>query len=397
MKFEIKSSNLLKILKKIIKITLSNTNYEELSCFLLEIENDKIVLTASNGNLSMKTELEKNDEYLKIIKTGSVLINAKIMHDIFNKLEDEWFLFELKINNLIISNFKNNNNNDFIFKLSTMTIEKFPKITFYKEIENKVSFKKTLLQNINDQIAFAINTNNNSKPALTGINFKFSNKKLYITATDGYCLAKKTIPYLEEIKVDNKEFNIPVYLLNEIDKITNDLNKNVNFYFENNLNLIIEIDNYLFQTRMIEGIYPNTDDIIKNILEKEKTIVEINNVKDFLNIIELSIILSKKDTSPMIQFLINTRTNDFKINCLSNNDNIGEVIEQFKKFNFIKNKNIDEQIKVVFNSKLIIHAIKSFYKCKTISLSISWPKKYTIIQSEEEIGLLQLVLPIGEK
>lgn len=396
MKFEIKSSNLLKILKKIIKITISNLTYEELSCFLLEIENNKIVFTSSNGNLSMKTELEKNDEYLKIIKTGSVLINAKIMHDIFNKLEDEWILFELKINNLIISNFKNDNNNDFIFKLSTMTIEKFPKITFNKEIKNKVLFKKTLLQNINDQIAFAINTNN-SKPALTGINFKFSNKKLFITATDGYCLAKKIIPYLEEIKVENKEFNIPVYLLNEIDKITNDLNKNVNFYFENNLNLIIEIDNYQFQTRMIEGTYPNTDDIIKNILEKEKTIIEIDNVKDFLNIIELSIILSKKDTLPMIQFLINTRTNEFKINCLSNNDSIGEVIEQFKKFNIIKNKNIDEQIKVVFNSKLIIHALKAFNKCKKISLSISWPKNYTIIQSEEEIGLLQLVLPIGEK
>lgn len=395
MRFEIKSFNLLKILKKIIKITLSNNSYEELSCFLLEVENDKIIFTVSNGNLSMKTELEKNDHFLKILKNGSVLINAKIMYDIFNKLEDEWILFELKINNLIISNFRNDNN-DFIFKLSTMTIEKFPKISFNKENKNRISFKKSLLQNVNDQVAFATNTNN-SKPALTGINFKFFNKKLFITATDGYCLAKKTIPYLEEITINNKEFNIPVYLLNEIDKITNDLHKNVNFYFEKNLNLIIEIDNYLFQTRMIEGTYPNTDDIIKNILEKDKTIIEINNVKDFLNIIELSIILSKKDTSPMIQFLINTTTNDFKINCLSNNDNIGEVIEQFKKFNIIKNKNIDEQIKVVFNSKLFIHALKAFHKCKKVTINISWPKNYTIIQSDEEIGLLQLVLPIGEK
>lgn len=394
MKIEIKSSILFKIIKKISKVTVSN-NIEELSCFLLEVENNKIILIASNGNLSMKYVLLKDKNFLKILSTGSVLINCKIIYDIFSKLEDEWILFELKINNLIISNFKNDNN-DFIFKLSIMTIEKFPKINFNKNINNKISFKKSLLQNINDQIAFAINTNN-SKPALTGINFKFSNQKLFITATDGYCLAKKWLPFTEKIEFNDKEFNIPVYLLNEIDKITNDVNSDINFYFENDYNLIIEIENFLFQTRMIEGTYPNTDQIIKEIMEKEKNTIEINNVKDFLRIIELSIILAKKDTSPMIEFLINIEKNDFKINCLSNNDNIGEVIEQFKKFNIIKNKNLKNEIKVVFNSKLIINALKSFAKCKKINLKISWPKNYTIIESEEEIGLLQLVLPIGEK
>ncbi|WP_425377055.1 DNA polymerase III subunit beta [Spiroplasma endosymbiont of Aleiodes alternator] len=395
MKIKIKSSILFKIIKKIIKITISNNNYEELSCFLLEVEKEKIILTASNGNLSLKYELNNNEKYLKILNIGSVLINTKIIYDIFSKLEDEWILFELKINNLIISNFKNDNN-DFIFKLSTLTIEKFPKINFNKNIKNKVSFNKSLLQNINEQIAFATNTNNN-KPALSGINFKFNDQKLFVTATDGYCLAKKWFSFEEKLEFNNKEFNIPVHLLNEIDKITSDLNSNINFYFENDYNLIIEIENFLFQTRMIEGTYPNTDDIIKNIIEKEKNIIEINNVREFLKIIELSIILAKKDTSPMIQFWINVEKNDFKINCLSNNDSIGEVIEQFKKFHIVKSKSLKEEIKVVFNSKLIINALKSFNKCKKVNLKISWPKNYTIIDSEEETGLLQLVLPIGEK
>ncbi|CAB1055015.1 DNA polymerase III subunit beta [Spiroplasma endosymbiont of Danaus chrysippus] len=395
MKIEIKSSILFKIIKKIIKITISNNNYEELSCFLLEVEKEKIILTASNGNLSLKYELNNNEKYLKILNIGSVLINTKIIYDIFSKLEDEWILFELKINNLIISNFKNDNN-DFIFKLSTLTIEKFPKINFNKNIKNKVSFNKSLLQNINEQIAFATNTNNN-KPALSGINFKFNDQKLFVTATDGYCLAKKCFSFEEKLEFSNKEFNIPVHLINEIDKITSDLNSNINFYFENDYNLIIEIENFLFQTRMIEGTYPNTDDIIKNIIEKEKNIIEINNVREFLKIIELSIILAKKDTSPMIQFWINVEKNDFKINCLSNNDSIGEVIEQFKKFHIVKSKSLKEEIKVVFNSKLIINALKSFNKCKKVNLKISWPKNYTIIDSEEETGLLQLVLPIGEK
>lgn len=394
MKFEIKSSILFKIIKKIIKIT-STTNNQDLSCFLLEIEKNKIILTASNGNLSMKYEIISNEHYLKILNIGTVLINSKIMYDIFSKLEDEWILFELKINNLIISNFKNDNN-DFIFKLSTLTIEKFPKINFNKNIKNKISFKKSLLQNVNEQIAFATNTNNN-KPALSGINFKFNDQKLFVTATDGYSLARKWFPFTEKLQFENKEFNIPVHLLNEIEKLTNDLTSNINFYFENDYNLIIEIENFLFQIRMIEGIYPNVENIIKDIIEKEKNIIEISNVKEFLKIIELSIILAKKDTSPMIEFLINIEKNDFRINCLSNNDSIGEIIEQFKKFNIIKSKNVNEKIKVVFNSKLIINALKSFNKCKKINLNISWPKNYTIIESEEEIGLLQLVLPIGEK
>ncbi|WJG71294.1 hypothetical protein [Spiroplasma ixodetis] len=97
MKIEIKSSILFKIIKKIIKITFSNNNYEELSCFLLEVEKEKIILTASNGNLSLKYELNNNEKYLKILNIGSVLINTKIIYDIFSKLEDEWILFELKM------------------------------------------------------------------------------------------------------------------------------------------------------------------------------------------------------------------------------------------------------------------------------------------------------------
>lgn len=388
MKFEIKAQLLALLLKKIIKTTSPNPPNEVYKNIKIEVESDKIILYTLNERTFLKTFIAINDEKLKIFKKGTFVINLKILNDILSKLKDEWILFEMKINNLIITNF--DQENSFIFKLKTNEIETFPTTEF--KYNNKIVLPKNIIEEINNQITFVIN-NNNSSQILRGINFIFDKNNLTITATDQISMAQK------KVKIDNnlvnKEITIPISLLNDIEKITNDLNTEYTFYLNNEQDLVIEIGNFLFKGRLINGSYPKIQNIINVFLKNEENNeIVINDVKTFLNTLELAVVLAKKEMIPLVEIIFNKKNKIIEIICISNNNSYGEVNEQFTNFTINKFSNKTENnLHIVFNYYLLIHALKSFTKCKTITLTIS-PNKHTIISSEEDNTLVQLVLPV---
>lgn len=388
MKFKIKSQVMFQIIKKIIKIIPVNPVTEIHKNIKLEIENNKLYFYALNERIFIKSFLIANENNLEIFEKGTFLINIKILYELLNKLKDEWILFETNFNNLIISNYKNETS--FIFKLNILEIENFPKIDF--ELSNeKITLPKNIIEEINNQINFVIDLNN-SNNILRGINFIFNDQKLLITGTDRISMAQKTININSDI---NSEVTIPVNILNDIEKITNDLDKEYNFYFIENNNVIIENNNFLFKGRIIEGNYPKIQNIINHfLLSEENDIILINDLKNFLNTIELAVILSKKEMVPLIELLIDKKNKKIEIKCISNNHNFGEINEYFSNFEFLKfNGQENDVIKISFNYFLLTHALKSFNKCKKIMLHIS-KNKHTIINSAEDLSLQQLVLPI---
>lgn len=390
MKFRIKSQLLLTNIKKIIKITPSNPINEIYKNIKIEVEQDKISFYSLNEKTFLKFYLLENKENLEIFQTGNFLINLKILYDILSKLNDEWILFEIKVNALIISNFDKNNN--FIFKLNTLETKNFPEIKFNKNNQS-IKLSKSIIEEVNNQINFVINTNNSSN-ILRGINFSFSKNNLLSTGTDRVSMAQKSITINNETL--NQDVTIPIFLLNDIEKVANDLNHDYHFYLNNDQSLVIEIDNFLFKGRLIDGEYPKIQNVIKQYLETEKKeIIEINDLKTFLNTIDLAVILAKKDLIPLVQLIFDKANKKIEVICISNNNNFGEVHEQFNNVTFLNETNSQEKIIIVFNYFLLTYALKTFNKCKKIKLNIVTKYNYhTIITSDEDSTLSQLVLPI---
>ncbi|MDQ7982973.1 MAG: DNA polymerase III subunit beta [Spiroplasma sp.] len=421
MKFKIKSQLLLTNIKRIIKISPSNPINEIYKNLKVEVDEEKITFSSLNEKVFMNFFILSEKDKLEIYQTGKFLINLKILYDIINKLKDEWILFEIKINALIINNF--NRDNNFIFKLNTLDINNFPEIDFSKNIK-PILINKKIIEEINSQINFVINTNN-SNNILRGINFNFNKNALVVTGTDRISMAQKIF----QIKNDffNQDITIPIFLLNDIEKVTNDINSDYLFYLNDDQTLVIEINNFLFKGRLIDGQYPKIQNVIQQYLNsntQEKII--INDLKTFLNTIELAVVLAKKESIPLVQLLFDKTNKKIEIICISNNNSFGEVHEQFNNVTFLnqekkvqpivvttnENSNFGElqetisnmqilnqtqevkNLKIVFNYYLLTHALKTFIKCKQVTLNIiSNYKNHTIITSDEDSGLAQLVLP----
>lgn len=390
MKFKIKSHFLLTNIKKIIKIAPSNPINEIYKNIKLEVKENKIYFYSLNEKTILNFFLLANKENLEIYQTGNFLINLKILYDILNKSKNEWLLFEIKINSLIINNFDKDNN--FIFKLNILETKNFPEIEFNKN-NQVIKLSKTIIEEVNNQINFTINTNNSNK-ILQGINFSFTKNNLLITGTDRISMAQKNIEIENENL--NHDITIPIFLLNDIEKITSDLNHDYLFYLNNDKSLVIEVDNFLFKGRLIDGQYPRIQNVIQQYLKTEKKeIVEINDLKTFINTIDLAVILAKKDLTPLVQLIFNKNSKKIEVICISNNNSFGEVHEQFNNVNFLTENNNQEKFIIVFNYYLLIYALKTFNKCKKIKLNIITNYNYhTIITSDEDSSLSQLILPI---
>lgn len=389
MKFKIKSQLLLTHIKKIIKITPSTLNNEIHKNIKIEVEPDKISFYTLNDKGFLKFFLLVNEENLEIYQPGTFLVNLRILYDILNKLNNEWILFEIKINALIISNFDKNNN--FVFKLNTLEIKNFPEISFEKN-NQAIKLSKTIIEDVNNQINFAININN-SNNILRGINFSFSKNNLLSTGTDRISMAQKSIAITnEELTHD---ITIPIFLLNDIEKIATDLNHDYLFYLNDDKSLVIEIDNFLFKGRLIDGQYPRIQNVIQQYLETEKKeTIEINDLKTFLNTIDLAVILAKKEMIPLVQLIFDKANKKIEVICISNNSSFGEVHEQFNNVTFLNQAQIEDRIVIVFNYYLLTYALKTFSKCKKVKFNIISDNHHTIITSDEDSTLSQLVLPV---
>lgn len=424
MKFKIKSQILLTNIKRIIKISPSNPINEIYKNLKVEVKEDKIIFFSLNEKTFLKFFILPETEKLEIYQTGKFLINLKILYEIINKLKDEWILFEIKVNTLIINNFDKDNN--FTFKLNTSDINNFPNLDFNKN-NKPIILAKEIIEEINNQINFVINTNN-SNNILRGINFSFNKNNLLVTGTDRISMAQKKFQIKNE--AFNQDITIPIFLLNDIEKIANDINSDYYFYLNDDQTLIIEINNFLFKGRLIDGQYPKIQNVIQQYLESiNKEIIVINDLKTFLNTIELAVILAKKEITPLVQLLFDKNNKKIEIICISNNNSFGEVHEQFNNVTFLtteieqekfitintlsdnnsdelhrqfnditvlsQNQKQDEKFKIVFNYYLLTYALKTFIKCKQVTLNIISNYNYhTIITSEEDSSLTQLVLPI---
>lgn len=390
MKFKIKSQLLLSNIKKMIKIAPVNPINEIYKNIKVEVEADKIALYGVNEKTFLKCSLVPEKDNLEIYQSGNFLINLKILYDIVSKLNDEWLLFEIKINALIISNFDKENN--FIFKLNTLETKNFPEVHFNKD-SKPITLTNSIVEEVNNQINFVINTNNSTN-ILRGINFSFSKSNLLTTGTDRISMAQKNIPIQNEM--NDQEVTIPIFLLNDIGKVTSDLNHDYLFYLNDDQSLVIENDNFLFKGRLIDGQYPKIQNVISQYLETEKKeIVEINNLKTFLNTIDLAVVLAKKELVPLVQLLFDKKNKKIEIICINNNNSFGEVHEQFNNVTFLNSNEIQESFRIVFNYNLLTYALKTFKNCKKVKLNIISSYNYhTIITSDEDPTLSQLVLPV---
>ena len=372
MKFTIKKELLLDALSKVSKAISTKNLIPVLAGIKFELKKKKLILTASDNDITIQTIIDaENEEDFKIDTEGSIIIQGKYILDIVRKLPDEYINLEV-IDELKILIYTENRE----FNLNGISESEYPNIGL-EESKKKIYIQSGVLKNIVYQTAFA-SSNEESKPVLTGINFNIVGDVLECNSTDSYRLARKVIK-LEKSSEENYNIVIPSHNIIEFTKIINEDDENVELHIFNN-KILFKTGNLKFESRLINGTYPNTS----NLLPEDSIMIIHTNLNDFYNVIDrVSILTSDKEKN-----IVTLETNGNTMILKSSSVEIGRVEE---KMNVEKNNN--EDIKISFSAKYMMEALKSF-STESVDLYFVGEIKPILVKSIEDDTLTQLVLPI---
>ena len=372
MKFTIKREILLEALNKVSKAISTKNLIPVLAGIKFELKKKKLVLTASDNDITIQTTIESvKEEDFKIENEGSIIISGKYILDIVRKLPDEYINIEV-IDDLKILIYTQNSE----FNLNGISESEYPNIGL-EESKKKIDLKANVLKSIVYQTAFA-SSNEESKPVLTGINFNIVGDILEVNSTDSYRLARKVVK-LDKVSEENYNIVIPSHNLVEFTKILDGELEDVELHIFNN-KILLKAGNLKFESRLINGTYPNTS----NLLPDDSFLVINTNLNDFYNVIDrVSILTSDKEKN-----IVTLETNGNTMILKSSSVEIGRVEEKM-----IVEKNNNEDIKISFSAKYMMEALKSF-STESVDLYFVGEIKPILVKSIEDETLTQLVLPI---
>lgn len=368
MKFVIKKSILLENLLNTSKAISSKNLIPILTGIKFDLLEDGLYLSASDSDISIRTFIEKS-KITEVVQTGSIVISGKYIVEIIRKLPDTDITIEVVDGyNMIIQTTGSE------FNLNGIDPNEFPNLDL-EETKNPIVLNPVVFKNIINQTFFATSLSE-TRPLLTGINFKLDGEILEVIATDSYRLARKQINLKEKYEND---FNlvIPGKNLLELARILEDDKENVYLHIFNN-KVLFKYKNIIFLSRLISGTYPVSSNIIPNNFR-----IDIEcNYGDLYDMIDRASLLTSDKDKNTIKLVLHNR----ELIISSNSPEIGKVEEKINIDN-------DSEMSISFSSKYMLEAIKSFNSEK-IHILMNDDNSPIIVESDKEVSLIQLVLPI---
>lgn len=338
-----------------------------------EVNEDHIILTTSNTDIAIQVLLD--DKSINIRKTGKIAFPGRYFIDIIRKISSQRVELALIENKIIVIKADRSE-----FKLKLMDIEDYPEIDFLdldKPIVLDGQLFKTIIKETNVTTATS-----EKRPVLTGVNFKYEDNHLECVATDSYRLSKKNI----KLRTHSKTFNIviPSKSLDELNKIINNIGNEIEVYINPN-KALFKIKNVLFQTRLLEGTYPDT----KRIIPTEFAVVIPFNRDGLLAAVERVSLLSPRDRETNYNIIKLNLRPDKIVEISSTNTEIGDALEEIIPSSDV----IGPELKIAFSSRYLVEALKAF-SSNEVLVQFAGEVKPFVIKGGLDPDLIHLILPV---
>ncbi len=373
MKLKIKRELLLENLNKVSKAISTKNLIPTLAGIKFDLTDNGLTLTASNNDITIQKFIKIEENNMSVEKEGIIIIQGKEILDIVRIIKEE------EINIEVIDELKvliYTDDEKIKYDLNVINKNEYPNVNLEKS-DNYVVISSEQLLNIVKETAFATSTDE-SRPVLTGINFKINGDILECSATDSYRLAKKEIRLTKPVE-EIYNIIIPGKNIIEFSRIIDDKEGEIKLHIFNN-KILLEENDLLFQSRLINGNYPNTSKLIP-----EDSILKITaNLSQLYNVIEQASILTNDKEKNIVS--LSTNGNLLIMKSVSNEKGKAEM-----KMNIEKNNN--EDITIAFSAKYMMEALNAL-NTENVEMSFIGEVKPITLKNTEEDGLIQLVVPI---
>lgn len=375
MKFSIQKDRFAQSVQDVLKAISSRTTIPILTGIKIDATEEGIKLTGSDSDISIESFIPQEEEgkvLVDIQQTGSIVLNARFFNEIVKKLPSEKAEIE------VISSFQTViRSGQAEFSLNGLDPDEYPHLP---QIEEGEVFKlpTDLLKALIRQTVFAVSASE-TRPILTGVNWKIEEGQLVCIATDSHRLAWRKAPVETDF---NAEYNvvIPGKSLNELSKILDDSQEPVEIVITDN-QVLFRAKHLLFYSRLLEGNYPDTSRLIPT---DSKTKLELNT-KEFLQAIDRASLLAREGRNNVVKL---SMIDENLIEISSNSPEIGKVTEQ------VRSREIEgEEIKISFSAKYMMDALKVLEGTE-INIQFTGAMRPFVIRPENDDSILQLILPV---
>lgn len=362
MKFIVKKEILLESLNNTARAISTKNLIPILTGIKFDLKEDGLYLYASDTDVSIRSFIPK-EKLTSINELGSIVIGGKYIVEIVRKLPN------IDISIEVIDGYKmiiSTDNTE--FNLNGINPKEFPNLDL-DVTKEPIIINTGIFKDFINQTVFAI-SQSETRPLLTGINFRINNQDLEVLATDSYRLARKIVKIDHNIEND-VNIVIPGKNLIELTKMLDDDNSTLELHLFSN-KVLFKYDNIVFLSRLLSGTYPTTS----NIIPKDFNIELECSFNDLFNMIDRASLLTSDREKNTIKLSLNK--NELMIS--SNSPEIGRVEEKISV-------NSDKEIDIAFSSKFMLDAIKSFNK-DSVTLCMIMIVLLLIIKNKEDDSLI---------
>ena len=366
MKLKIQKEEIQHALQRIQGIVDKKTTMPILSHFLLKV-NKTASLMATDLDIALKGPVKA-----EIKGTGGLCIPARKLFEIAKEVEGE-ILLEVQDNNWIkVTSGKST------FKLMGLPEEDFPSLPEVDKSE-ELTLRADTLKTMIDKTIYATGESD-TRYTLNGLLLHFTPKKknseVRVVGTDGHRLSVISVG-IENNLSEEKKIILPKKAAIELRKLLEGCSDDISLNINKN-HIFFNIDGTVLTSRLIEGTYPNYEQVIPKNNEKKVTVDKLS----FLKALRRTSIMSRERTNA-----VRLDLEPGKITLISMNPDIGEAREE------IAAQYKGEQITIGYNARYVMDILQAM-EGESVVMELQEPLSPTLLQEENNKNYTCVVMPM---
>lgn len=250
MKFIVSSTSLFSHLQAISRVINSKNSLPILDCFLLELHDGTLSMTASDNETTLSTSIEVNE----FDGDGRFAVSSRTLLEALKEIPEQPLSFAINPENLEITVQYQNGK----YSLMGQNADEYPKPQALGNNAVQLTIPANVLLDGVNRCIFAT-ADDELRPVMNGIYFDITSEDITLVASDGHKLVRNKT--YEAHGSEKAAFILPKKPANLLKNLLTKEQGDVQIGFDDR-NATFILENYQMVCRLIEGRYPNYNSVI---------------------------------------------------------------------------------------------------------------------------------------
>ncbi|MEW6714886.1 MAG: DNA polymerase III subunit beta [Nitrospirota bacterium] len=367
MKLKIEKIEIQAALQSIQGIVDKKTTMPILSHFLLKVGKTASLL-ATDLDIALKGPIDA-----EIIEKGSLCIPARKLFEIAREVEGDILIESQENNWLKVTSGKST------FKLMGLPEAEYPALPEIPAGQEELKINAEILREMIEKTIYATGESD-TRYTLNGLLMHFIPKKknieLKVVGTDGHRLSMVT-KNIDGTLSEEKKLILPKKAAMELRRLLEGASGSISLSLDKN-HIFFVIDSLVLTSRLIEGTYPNYEQVIPKDNEKQVTLDKTT----FLKALKRISIMSRERTNA-VRFDLESG----KVTLSSINPDVGEAREEMAA------QYKGDDISIGYNARYLIDAVQSM-DGESMKIELQEPLSPSLLLEAEEKGCKCVIMPM---